>query len=130
MLTACGELVEPVVEAAGGAAGTLETGAATGAAAGAVVGLTGAEVEWLGPELEGPELGRLELICREGPDLEWVEWAPEVSRLFPVRTGFTLGFKWLMVSFTMENLMTFSIRRRLRVTSAMPSVETCRWKKM
>ena len=96
-----------------GAVGSAGAGLAEGP------GFVGA-LERLGPELEE----------REGPEREWVEWAPEVSALFPTRGGLTLAFRWLMVSRTTENLITFSMSRRLRVISAMVSVVMERWKKM
>ena len=46
------------------------------------------------------------------------------------RGGLTLAFKWLISSRTTENLMTFSMSRRLRVISATVSGLMDRWKKM
>ena len=104
---------------AGAAEGAEVSAGAAGGALAAGAGLVGA-LERLGPELED----------RDCDEREWVEWAPEVSALFPTRGGLTLAFRWLMVSLTTENLMTFSMSRRLRVISAMVSVEMERWKKM
>ena len=75
-----------------------------GVATGAGDGFTGASVERVSV---GRDIGRTD----PGRDA-----VPSV--LVFTRAGFTLAFKWLMVSLTTENLMTFSRRRKLRVTSA------------